>query len=184
VRLLADESVERPVIEALRAEGHDVASVDEDDPGSDDSRVLARSARERRVLVTNDADFAALAFLRREASAGIVLVRLPRNRSAFKAHSARRRPGLTRLPSLSSKKIVRALSRAGFTEAPDRGKGSHRAFVKRDAQGRTRLVIVPQGRDVPAARCWRFSNKPGCRGTSSSRCCDSAGLMSARARRR
>ena len=54
-----------------------------------------------------------------------------------------------RLPSLSSRAIVRALGRAGFTEAPDRGKGSHRAFVKHDASGRIRLVIVPYGKDIP-----------------------------------
>jgi predicted RNA binding protein YcfA (HicA-like mRNA interferase family) len=54
-----------------------------------------------------------------------------------------------RLPSLSSKDIVRALRKAGFDEAPQRGKGSHRAFVKKDSTGRVRLVIVPQGKDIP-----------------------------------
>lgn len=54
-----------------------------------------------------------------------------------------------RLPSLSSSQIVRALRKAGFVEAPDRGKGSHRAFMKKDATGKTRLVIVPQGKDIP-----------------------------------
>jgi len=56
---------------------------------------------------------------------------------------------LTRLPSLPSKQIIRVLRGAGFAEAPDRGKGSHRAFVKRDAQGKLRLVIVPYGKDIP-----------------------------------
>jgi predicted RNA binding protein YcfA (HicA-like mRNA interferase family) len=54
-----------------------------------------------------------------------------------------------RLPSLSSRAIIRTLRAAGFTEAPDRGKGSHRAFVKQDPAGRVRLVIVPQGPDIP-----------------------------------
>ncbi len=54
-----------------------------------------------------------------------------------------------RLPSLSSKQIIRALRAIGFVEAPDRGKGSHRAFVKTDAGGRIRLVIVPYGKDIP-----------------------------------
>lgn len=54
-----------------------------------------------------------------------------------------------RLPSLSSAKIIRALRAAGFIEAPDRGKGSHRAFTKKSADGRIRLVIVPQGKDIP-----------------------------------
>ena len=53
-----------------------------------------------------------------------------------------------RLPSLSSKQIIRALRRVGFLEAPNRGKGSHRAFYKKDA-GDIRLVVVPQGKDIP-----------------------------------
>jgi predicted RNA binding protein YcfA (HicA-like mRNA interferase family) len=53
-----------------------------------------------------------------------------------------------RLPSLSSKQIIRALHAAGFIEAPDRGKGSHRAFVK-ESGGRVRLAIVPHGKDIP-----------------------------------
>lgn len=54
-----------------------------------------------------------------------------------------------RLPSLSSSQIVQALRKAGFVEAPDRGKGSHRAFMRKDATGKIRLVIVPQGKDIP-----------------------------------
>ena len=54
-----------------------------------------------------------------------------------------------RLPSLSSQKIIHALRKNGFNEAPHRGKGSHRAFVKIDSSGRTRLVIVPHGKDIP-----------------------------------
>ena len=54
-----------------------------------------------------------------------------------------------RLPSRSSTQIIRALRKVGFTEAPERGKGSHRAFVKLDSEGTTRLVIVPYGKDIP-----------------------------------
>ena len=54
-----------------------------------------------------------------------------------------------RLPSLSSRKIIRALRSAGFSEAPDRGKGSHRAFMKREPGGKVMIVIVPQGKDIP-----------------------------------
>ena len=56
---------------------------------------------------------------------------------------------MARLPSLSSRQIIQALRRAGFAEAPDRGKGSHRAFYRMDPVGRVRLVIVPQRKDVP-----------------------------------
>jgi predicted RNA binding protein YcfA (HicA-like mRNA interferase family) len=56
---------------------------------------------------------------------------------------------MTKLPSLSSRQIVQTLRRAGFVEAPDRGKGSHRAFYRADPSGHIRLVIVPQGKDIP-----------------------------------
>ena len=54
-----------------------------------------------------------------------------------------------RLPSLSSQKIIRVLRKAGFVEAPDRGKGSHRAFMKKGSEGKVLLVIVPHGKDIP-----------------------------------
>ena len=56
---------------------------------------------------------------------------------------------MSRLPSLSSRKIIQALIRAEFKEAPDRGRGSHRAFVKAVPGLPTRLVIVPYGKDIP-----------------------------------
>ena len=54
-----------------------------------------------------------------------------------------------RLPSLSGAQVIAALRRAGFEDAPRRGKGSHRALVRRDPTGRPRLVIIPDRKDVP-----------------------------------
>ena len=53
-----------------------------------------------------------------------------------------------RLPSLSSREIIRALRKAGFVDAPKRGKGSHRALTK-STEGRVWLVIVPDSKDIP-----------------------------------
>jgi predicted RNA binding protein YcfA (HicA-like mRNA interferase family) len=55
---------------------------------------------------------------------------------------------MKKLPSLSSKELVKALRKAGFEDAPKRGKGSHKALVKR-APGITRLVIVPDRKTLP-----------------------------------
>ena len=52
-----------------------------------------------------------------------------------------------RLPSLSSRQIIDALRRAGFADAPRRGKGSHRAMVRHDDP--PRLVIIPERKDIP-----------------------------------
>jgi predicted nuclease of predicted toxin-antitoxin system len=85
MKLLADESIESAVERVLRDEGHDLVSIAEENPGAEDRNVLARATREGRILLTNDKDFAELAFLQRTATEGIVLVRLPRSRAAAKA---------------------------------------------------------------------------------------------------
>ncbi|MEK6544519.1 MAG: type II toxin-antitoxin system HicA family toxin [Elusimicrobiota bacterium] len=66
-----------------------------------------------------------------------------------------------RLPSLSSKQIIRALHQAGFNEAPDRGKGSHRAFFKQDMTGKTWLTVVPQGKDIPRGTIMSILDQAG-----------------------
>ncbi len=84
MRLLGDESVEAQVIDCLRAAGHDVIAITEIDPGAPDAHVLTRAEQGGFVLVTNDKDFAHLAFLQQQAKQGILLVRLPRFRAAIR----------------------------------------------------------------------------------------------------
>jgi predicted RNA binding protein YcfA (HicA-like mRNA interferase family) len=55
---------------------------------------------------------------------------------------------MTKLPGVSSKELIRALRKAGFEDAPRRGKGSHMALIKR-TQGITKLVIVPDRNTLP-----------------------------------
>jgi len=52
-----------------------------------------------------------------------------------------------RLPSLSTRQVTTALRKAGFDDAPRRGKWSHRAMVIRSDP--SRLVIIPQRKDLP-----------------------------------
>jgi hypothetical protein len=49
----------------------------------------------------------------------------------------------------------------GRVRAPDRGKGSHRAFFRVEASGRTRLVIVPQGKDIPRGTTMSILDQSG-----------------------
>ena len=81
MRFLADESIEHPVVIRLRDAGYDVSYVSEAHPGAPDDIVLDQATRELRILLTNDKAFGTLAFLQRRASAGVVLLRLPRWRS-------------------------------------------------------------------------------------------------------
>ena len=55
---------------------------------------------------------------------------------------------MMKLPSVSSKELIKTLKSAGFEDAPKRGKASHIALVKRGA-GSTRLVIVPDRKTLP-----------------------------------
>lgn len=85
MRLIADESLESDVVRALREEGHDVQSIAEGNKRAPDTIVLGLAARSRRILVTNDKDFAQLAFLFRRPAEGIVLVRMPDSSPESKA---------------------------------------------------------------------------------------------------
>ncbi len=43
---------------------------------------------------------------------------------------------MTKLPTISAAKLIRKLLKAGFQDAPKRGKGSHRALIRRDKEGK------------------------------------------------
>lgn len=62
MRLLADENVDRAVVEWLRARPLDVAWVAELDPGASDQAVAALAILEARVLITFDRDFGEMVF--------------------------------------------------------------------------------------------------------------------------
>jgi len=69
--LLADEHVPSAVITALSSNGFDVLAVARECAGIDDDAVLSLAVKERRIILTNDRDFAALADQRDHA--GILL---------------------------------------------------------------------------------------------------------------
>lgn len=53
---------------------------------------------------------------------------------------------MTRPPQVSSERLVRALGRAGFIEAHQ--KGSHLMLVHRDDQSRVAVVPMHKGKDI------------------------------------
>ena len=77
MNLLADESVDRQIVERLRDDGHQVAYVAEVDPGLVDPLVLERANALSALLVTADKDFGELIFREGQlTSGGVVLIRL------------------------------------------------------------------------------------------------------------
>lgn len=62
LRAYADEHVVFAIVQALRARGMDVVTVqDRGREGTDDPELLAEALSEERVMLTNDTDFLALA---------------------------------------------------------------------------------------------------------------------------
>ena len=76
MNLLADESVDAPIVERLRADGHQVDYVAEMSPGVSDESVLARANSRGALLVTADKDFGELVFRLGKATPGVILLRL------------------------------------------------------------------------------------------------------------
>ena len=76
MNFLADESVDRPVVERLRREGHQVSYVAELGPGMPDEAVLNLANQETALLLTADKDFGEMVFRRRLHMHGVLLIRL------------------------------------------------------------------------------------------------------------
>lgn len=77
MNLLADESVDRQIVERLRQEGHDVLYIAEVEPSISDNVVFDRANEKLALLVTGDKDFGEIVFRdNRLSSGGVVLLRL------------------------------------------------------------------------------------------------------------
>jgi len=77
MRFLADQDVYWITVEWLRKEGHDVVTAKElGMERAADEELLREAKRLDRRLLTRDKGFGALVFLRRELSAGVILLRI------------------------------------------------------------------------------------------------------------
>jgi predicted nuclease of predicted toxin-antitoxin system len=76
VKFLADECVDRQIVDRLRREGHEVLYVAEMAPGISDNEVLSLTNQEKSILLTADKDFGELIFRQGKIATGVTLVRL------------------------------------------------------------------------------------------------------------
>jgi predicted nuclease of predicted toxin-antitoxin system len=76
MKILADENLERPIVEYLRDQGHDVLYAAEVFASTPDLEVISRAVSEQRIVLSNDLDFGDLIFHRKLGAWGIVLLRL------------------------------------------------------------------------------------------------------------
>jgi len=75
MKIVADEGVDRQVVEQLRRENHEVIYVAELAPGISDDEVLQLANERGAVLLTADKDFGELVFRLNRTSGGIMLIR-------------------------------------------------------------------------------------------------------------
>ncbi len=76
MKLVADEGVDRQIVDRLRQDGHSVWYVAEMEPGIPDDRVLELANENADLLLTADKDFGELVFRQGRLAPGILLVRL------------------------------------------------------------------------------------------------------------
>ena len=76
MNLVANEGVERQVVERLRQDGHDVVYVAELSPSITDEEVLRQANARSAVLLTADKDFGELVFRQGLVHSGVILLRL------------------------------------------------------------------------------------------------------------
>ena len=76
MNFVADESVDKQIVERLRDDGYFVWYVTEMAPSISDDKVLQIANNESAPLVTSDKDFGELVFRQHLVSYGVILVRL------------------------------------------------------------------------------------------------------------
>ena len=76
MNLLADESVDFGIIEALRTNGYEVEAIIEIGPSIDDDEVLEIAIEKDVILLTEDKDFGELTYRLKKPNRGILLIRL------------------------------------------------------------------------------------------------------------
>lgn len=76
MNLVADEGVDKAIVEALRAAGFSVRYFAEVGSGATDKEVLAAASAAENLLLTSDKDFGEIVFRQRQVHAGVVLIRL------------------------------------------------------------------------------------------------------------
>jgi predicted nuclease of predicted toxin-antitoxin system len=76
MKFLADEGIDKPIVDALRQAGFDVFYILETNPGADDELILSIANAQQRILLTQDKDFGELVYRLRSSHSGVILIRL------------------------------------------------------------------------------------------------------------
>jgi len=76
MNFLADEGVDKSIVDALKQEKHKVWYIAEISPGISDTDVLNIANEHQAILITADKDFGDLVFRQKRSNNGIILIRI------------------------------------------------------------------------------------------------------------
>lgn len=76
MKFLADEGVDRNIVDGLRQFGFDVFYVIDETRSLDDDVLLQIAANEDRILITKDKDFGELVYRLNKIHSGVILLRM------------------------------------------------------------------------------------------------------------
>lgn len=76
MNFLADEGIDRQIVDRLRAGGHEVYYAAESAPATPDDHLLQYANEHHAIVVTSDKDFGELIYRMGRAHAGVILLRV------------------------------------------------------------------------------------------------------------
>ena len=76
MKIIADEGIDRQIVERLRQDGHTIWYVAEMEPGISDDKVFEIAGQENAILLTADKDFGELVVRQGIVMTGVILIRL------------------------------------------------------------------------------------------------------------
>ena len=76
MNFVADEGIDRQIVERLRQKDYEVLYIAEMEPGISDEQVLSWANDRRAMLLTADKDFGELVYRQQRLSSGVILIRL------------------------------------------------------------------------------------------------------------
>lgn len=85
MNLVAEEGVDKPIVDMLRSNGFNVIYILETQQGADDEFILSLANADKRVLITQDKDFGELVFRLKKTHYGVMLIRLEGYKPILKA---------------------------------------------------------------------------------------------------
>ncbi len=90
MNFVADEGVEREIVDSLRQLGHTVLYVAEMSPGISDDEVLEQANHASAIVITTDKVFGELIFRQKRIHHGVILSTVGLNRCRSKGADSRR----------------------------------------------------------------------------------------------